>query len=179
MNENKITLKKLLITFFVLLAFVSIKAQNTQKDATETVTTYYLIRHAEKDISNHSDKNPNLTEIGVQRAESWANILKEISFDAVYSTNYNRTLQTAKPIAKSNNLKTSIYELSTFNLDKFKEETLGKTVLVVGHSNTTPALVNTLLGIEKYPQINESNYSNIYIITVTRNTVTHSLLKIN
>jgi broad specificity phosphatase PhoE len=42
----------------------------------------------------------------------------------------------------------------------------GKTVLIVGHSNTTPALVNLALGEDKYEQLDESAYGNIFIVSI-------------
>ena len=61
----------------------------------------------------------------------------------------------------------------------FIEKTKGKTILIVGHSNTIPGYVNKLLNKKKYFDINESNYSNLYIVTLTKNTTTDILLKIN
>ena len=172
-------MKKLLLFLFISSSFLSIYGQNHEVKSSEATTTYYLIRHSEKDSGNPSDRNPNLSEIGIQRANSWVTILKEIEFDAIYSTNYNRTLQTAKPIADSSQLEIIKYDLSNFNFDDFKESTKGKTVLVVGHSNTTPSFANSFIGKNEYAQIEESNYANLYIITITGDTVTHSLLKIN
>lgn len=168
------------ISFLVLflLMFTFNYAQEKEPNS-ETVTTYYLIRHTEKDLSNLADKNPKLSDIGLQRAESWAEILKIISFDLVYSTDYNRTKQTAKPIASSNELETIIYDLRTFDFEKFKSETKGKTVMIVGHSNSTPIFINTLIGSQKYQQIKESNYSNLYIITIIGSTISDKLLTIN
>ena len=48
----------------------------------------------------------------------------------------------------------------------FLESTKGETVLVVGHSNTTPTFVNKLLGQDKYKQIDDSNNANLYIVTI-------------
>ena len=179
MSKQKNSLKKLLLFLFISSSLLSIYGQNHEENISDTVTTYYLIRHSEKVTSNPTDRNPNLSEIGMQRANSWITILKEIEFDAIYSTNYNRTLQTAKPIADSYQLEIIKYDLSNFNFDDFKESTKGKTVLVVGHSNTIPSFANSFIGKNEYAQIDESNYANLYIITVTGETVTHSLLKIN
>jgi len=171
-------MKKILFSILFLLMFTINYAQGKEHDF-ETVTTYYLIRHAEKDLSNPENKNPNLSDIGVQRAESWVEILKNASFDAVYSTDYNRTKQTAKPIALSNRLETIIYDFNTFDFEKFKSETKGKTILIVGHSNTTPIFMNAFIGNQKYQQIKESNYSNLYIITIIGTTISDKLLIIN
>lgn len=42
----------------------------------------------------------------------------------------------------------------------------GKTIVVAGHSNTTPQLANLLLGQEKYPQLPDTEYSKLFIITL-------------
>ena len=49
----------------------------------------------------------------------------------------------------------------------FQQETKGKTVLVVGHSNTTPAFVNKILAEEKYKDIDDNNNANLYIVTIS------------
>ena len=177
-DENFCQMNRISFLVLFLLMFTINYAQE-KEHSTETVTTYYLIRHAEKDISNPTDKNPNLSSIGVQRAESWTKILKNASFDAVYSTDYNRTKQTAKPISETNNLETINYDLNTFDFEKFKSETKGKTIIIVGHSNTTPLFVNAFIGSQKYQQIKESNYSNLYIITIIGDTISDKLLTIN
>ena len=61
----------------------------------------------------------------------------------------------------------------------FKLKTTGKTVLVVGHSNTTPQFANDILGEEKYPEINDDNNGNLYIVTIQNKNKSSILLKIN
>jgi broad specificity phosphatase PhoE len=43
----------------------------------------------------------------------------------------------------------------------------GQTVFVAGHNNTVPAIVSELSG-ETYPVIPESEYDNLYIVTIYR-----------
>jgi len=50
--------------------------------------------------------------------------------------------------------------------------------LVVGHSNTTPALANKILGREEYPQIDDLTNGNLYILKVSSQGVTSQLLSI-
>jgi len=63
--------------------------------------------------------------------------------------------------------------------EAFQNNTKGKTVLVVGHSNTTNVFANKVLGEEKYDEINDSNNSNLYIVTVIDGKPSAILLKIN
>jgi broad specificity phosphatase PhoE len=132
----------------------------------EETTTYYLIRHAEKDRTNTTNKNPNLNEEGLKRAENWATHFKNIDFDAVYSTNYNRTQQTAKPTAESKNLDILNYNPTKMYDSIFQQNTKGKTVLIVGHSNTTPVFANIILGEKKYENMDDYNNASLYIVTI-------------
>lgn len=146
----------------------------------QEITTYYFIRHAEKLRIDKTDKNPNLNYKGYKRAEAWKDIFSNITFDAIYSTDYNRTKLTAKPTADRNNLPILLYNPKAMYSEAFKNNTKGKTVLVVGHSNTTNVFVNKILGVEKYHEINDNNNSNLYIVTVSSDGKSSSvLLKIN
>ena len=155
------------------------KKTTTQIAKEPPISTYYFIRHAEKDRSDPLNKNPHLSEIGKQRAEYWSVIFKNVKFDAVYSTDFNRTKETALPTASKNNVELTIYDPKTMYTSTFLKETQGKTVLIVGHSNTTPRFVNSILGNKKYDDIDDSNNANLYIITVSGNHISDILLKIN
>ncbi|NRR92598.1 histidine phosphatase family protein [Winogradskyella undariae] len=158
----------ILITFFSFFIFASCK-EKSEKQSDE-ISTYYLIRHAEKDRSDNTNRNPNLTNEGLKRADNWAKHFKDIDFDAIYSTDYNRTKQTVMPTVKSKNIELQIYDPSDLKIEAFLEKTKGKTVLIVGHSNTTPKFVNELLGEEKYDDIADDNNANLYLVTLTKDT---------
>lgn len=148
--------------FFILLFAFSLFSSCAQ----EETTTYYLIRHAEKDRSDSTNKNPDLKTKGQERAKKWAAYFKDIELDAIYSTNYNRTLQTAKPTAESKNLEIIKYNPRKMYTSDFQKETKGKTVLIVGHSNTTPAFANKILGSTAFTDIDDSVNSTLFKITV-------------
>jgi phosphohistidine phosphatase SixA len=150
-----------------------------QLETEQKTTTYYLIRHAEKDQSDKTNRNPHLTDIGLKRADNWANVLKNVKFDMVYSTDYNRTKETATPTAKANNVEVSFYDPRNMNPKEFMEKTKGKTVLIVGHSNTTPTFTNGLLGEKKYDAIDHNNNANLYIVTVNKDSKTSTVLKVD
>ncbi|EDP69855.1 Phosphoglycerate mutase [Flavobacteriales bacterium ALC-1] len=150
-----------------------------EKEAEQKTTTYYLIRHAEKDQSDKTNRDPHLTEVGLKRADNWAKVFKDVKFDMVYSTNYNRTKETAAPTAKANNVEVSFYDPRNLNPKEFMAKTKGKTVLIVGHSNTTPMFTNGILGEKKYDMIAEDNNSNLYIVTVTKDSKTSKLSKVD
>ena len=134
-------------------------------------TTYYLIRHAEKDRTDKTNRNPNLNEKGIERAKKWATYFSNIDLDAVYSTNYNRTMQTAKPTADSKNLAIINYNPRQLYDSIFQQNTKGKTVLVVGHSNTTPVFANKILGEKKYEWMKDDDNSSLFIVTISNDKI--------
>jgi broad specificity phosphatase PhoE len=159
------------------LLLVSCKKENqTIQPTANNNSVYYFIRHAEKDKSDSLNNNPHLTEKGLQRADKWNQVFKNISFDAIYSTDYNRTRETASPTAKDDNLEPVIYNPKSINIETSLNENKGKTVLVVGHSNTTTNLVNRVLKKDTYNEIDDTNNSNLYIVTVNDKSISSSLL---
>ncbi|WP_142785760.1 phosphoglycerate mutase family protein [Changchengzhania lutea] len=171
-----------LITLLYLLIFTACADSKKNPESTDNDTltsTYYFIRHAEKDRSNPSNDNPNLLEIGEQRAERWSKTFEGIDFDAVYATNFNRTQATGMPTAKKNNLQLTIYDPNNIDVEKFLEDTKGKTILVVGHSDSTPKFVNTILGEQKHEAIDDDNNANLYKVTINGDTKTSELTVVN
>ncbi len=166
-------MKKILFFLFVLIYSLNIQAQENE------VTTYYFIRHAEKVRKHKSDKNPKLKKKGNKRAKNWSIVFDNIPFDIIYSTNYKRTIQTATPTAESKDLEVQFYNPRELYNSKFKEDKKGKTVLIVGHSNTTPQFVNKVLGSKKYVDIEDNNNSNLYVLTISNNSISDILLKID
>lgn len=144
----------------------------------QELTTYYLIRHAEKERIDPSNRDPHLTAVGQERSENWQKIFKEVSFDMIYSTPYHRTRETAQPTATAKELTVEMYDPRDLYNASFREKNVGKTVLVVGHSNTTPALANKILGREEFPQIDDHTNGNLYILLVTSQGVSSQLLSI-
>ena len=142
--------------------------------AQHKTTTIYFIRHAEK---IDSSKNPDLSSVGLERAAHWGKIFSETTFDAIYSTDFKRTQQTAAPTAENKKLDITLYDAKSLDFDKFKSDNLGKTILVVGHSNTTPDFVNKLINQNVYAAIEDTTFGNLYIVTLNGDQVTHLLLK--
>ena len=162
---------KQIVLLFLLFFSLDISSQEC--------TEFFLIRHAEKDRSDLENKNPNLNEKGKLRALKWVEILYGINFDKIYSTNYNRTIQTVSPISKKLNIDVSIYSPSALSYKEFILKNYGNKVLVVGHSNTIPGFVNGLINEKVYEQINDLNNSNLYSVTICDEAVVHNLLYIN
>ena len=106
----------------------------------------------------------------MERADRLAFILERVDLDAVYSSPTKRTRMTAGPTAEYHNLPVLPYDpslMKDFSKD-LKRLYRGKTVLVVGHSNTTPALANYLANTDEHPRFSELDYTNYYIVTIPR-----------
>jgi phosphohistidine phosphatase SixA len=130
----------------------------------QDITTFILVRHAEK--ASSSEKDPKLTEKGVKRSQQLATFLSEVQVDAIYSTDFIRTRNTVKPLADDFGLDINPYEPK--NLESFIRKLIknhnGQTVVISGHSNTTPQLVNILLGEERYASFDDSEYDWIFVV---------------
>ncbi len=165
-------------TLVFLLIFSLLSCKDFSKNSTvntqnnKQLTIYYLIRHAEK----LSGKNPDLTEKGKQRAQSWAQYFRDDSLTAVYSTDTQRTLATALPTAEEFGLTIQKYDPTQLVDKTFKSNTVGKRILIVGHTDTTPMIANALLGEKKYDDIPMSEFGWVYMITV-RNGEAHCEIK--
>ena len=157
------------LVFYIFISTATTSEEISKIVTQDSVTTYYLIRHAEKDRSNTKEKNPALNNEGYIRAQKWADVLKDIKFDAVYSTKYKRTMQTAAPLASQNTVEIKNYDPNNAYNKDFKNDTSGKTVMIVGHSNTTPAFVNKILGEKKYKDLDDSENGALFIVQILAN----------
>ena len=172
-------LKLILLTGFILLQSCKEEQPVTKVKADSGITTFYLIRHAEKDRSNPDDADPELNQKGLGRAMHWAEILKDANIDAIYSTDYARTSMTAAPASVKYNIDVQYYDPRALELDQFKTDNINKNVLVVGHSNTTPQMANMLLGDEKYEALDDSENGALFIIKIVNGVPSDSKLIFN
>jgi len=133
----------------------------------DTLTTLFLVRHAEKGTGD----DPGLTAEGKARAERMAGLLKEAGITRVYSTNYKRTLATAEPLARRLRIAVGQYDARSMEdaAAFFNKNFSGEKVLIVGHSNTTPNLVNLLVRENALPQIPDDVYNNLYVVFLHAN----------
>ena len=125
----------------------------------------YLVRHAEK---LQDTKNPSLTQCGLTRAKQLAKMLSKTNISTIYSTSYQRTMQTAKPLADVKKLPIKHY--SPKHLAQFATQLKQRkeSALVVGHSNTTPMLTE-LLSKQKVKPLTEQDYQYLYQVQFINN----------
>jgi|TARA_B110000908_G_C10266759_1_gene464793 2,3-bisphosphoglycerate-dependent phosphoglycerate mutase len=104
----------------------------------------------------------------LERVEKLKTFFANKKIDAVYSTDYWRTKETGIPIAEINSLSIELYNPTFLKIDSLIKKDKHKNVLIVGHSNTTPFLVNEILNESKYQVISENLYNEIFIVKINR-----------
>jgi 2,3-bisphosphoglycerate-dependent phosphoglycerate mutase len=132
------------------------------------ITTVILVRHAEKNIEPNNP-DPDLSPAGQARAQELARMLSDAGVNAIYATQYKRTQETVKPLADRLGLPVSLVDAKEMAelLRQILTNHRGQTIFVSGHNNTVPELA-TALGGEKLPLIPESEFDNMFIVTVYR-----------
>ena len=148
--------------------------------AGDAAAVVWLVRHAERADDGMGDQpDPELSAAGRERAVALARLLSDAGIDAVWSTPFQRTRQTAAPLADALGLEVRSYDpRDAEGMEAFLQEIRAPgRHLVVGHSNTTPALVEQLGGDPVSP-IEEMEYDRIYVVTLGPDgTVTSTLLR--
>ena len=123
----------------------------------------YAVRHAEK--ADDGTDDPPLALAGQIRVRILQDLLADAGVTHVHTTDWRRTRDTAGPIAESAGLETVVYDPGALDsLAQVIQATPGRH-LVVGHSNTTPALVSALGGDPSGP-IHEMEYDRLYVVAI-------------
>lgn len=127
------------------------------------ITRVYLVRHAER--LNDSDTT-SLSDAGVARAMILAALVRESGIKKVFVTEKHRTGQTAAPTADF--LHMEAVEIAGHLVDTLVDSikaNKGATILVVGHSDTVPAIMRRL-GIHPAPAIGRDVFDDLFIVTI-------------
>jgi broad specificity phosphatase PhoE len=127
--------------------------------------TIIVVRHAERNAGMTPDVL--LSPRGEERAKQLANMLKDANIKAVYATEVRRTQQTAEPTAQQFHLKTII--ISSKDVDALVSGLQAlpddATVLVVGHANTVPLVVERLGG--HVPPLADTEYDRMIVVVTS------------
>lgn len=129
--------------------------------------TLILVRHAEKKIVAPENKDPDLSPEGMARADELVRMFGDAGVTAIYATQYKRTQQTVKPLADKLSLKaTQVEAKETAALVKqLRSRKSGEVIFIAGHNNSVPEII-AALGGPQLPIIPETEYDNLYILTV-------------
>jgi len=132
------------------------------------VTTVILVRHAEK-IIDPNNNDVDLSDAGQQRAQEIARMFGDAGINAIYATQYRRTQETVKPLSDKIGVPVTVMNSKGTSdlLAQIRAQHSGQTIFIAGHNNTVPEII-AALGGPQYPIIPESEYDNLFIVTVYR-----------
>ena len=136
----------------------------------QATTTIIFVRHAEQ--TSHDEQDPGLSDAGKLRVAELTRQLVDADvvagIDAIYSTPYKRSVETAEPLADELDLHINKYDGNNTEavLETILKNHKGKIILVVGHSNTLPVLIANLGASKLVPPIERDEFDNIYIISI-------------
>ena len=138
-------------------------------------TTYYVVRHTEKETTITMTSDVALSAAGERRAILLKDELKNAGIKYIFSTNYKRTLSTAEPLRQLNGIQIQLYDTKD-TLDKFinrlKNINNGN-VLIVGHSNTVDDIVNRLTGRKDISgDLPDSAFGDLFVVRKSGNKYT-------
>ena len=140
--------------------------------STQGATTVILVRHAERATNNPQDPNPPLSPAGEQRARDLARFLRDRHVAGVVPPQFARTRLTGAPTAEAAGVAVDSVAVGrdmqahvTAIADLVRTRYAGKTVLVVGHSNTVTKII-TALGGPPLADICDSAYGNLFTLVI-------------
>lgn len=166
MKFSKLIFFSLFVFFATLITSELVQAQQL---------TIILTRHLEK--STNDPRDPDLSEEGKIHAEALYKLLENQPINRFYSTPYKRTNQTLELLATAQKK-----QIETYSPAKHSEfvaqikQIKNEVVMISGHSNTIPDLLNLFLGTKTYLEMDESQFGDLWIITLVgegKSTIVH------
>jgi broad specificity phosphatase PhoE len=134
--------------------------------AARAQSVVFLVRHAERadaGMAAGKSTDPDLSDAGRARADALAAMLKDARISEVFVTALKRTHQTAAPIARLLGVTvTQIAGNDVTGLTARLKAATGNT-LVVGHSNTIPAIIKAL-GIDEEIVIGDTEFDQLFVV---------------
>jgi broad specificity phosphatase PhoE len=135
-------------------------------------TVVIVVRHAEKAAVEGQD--PPLSEAGQKRAQRLADLAAQAGVSVIYTTQFKRTRDTARPLAERLKITPQTVEVTRENAaghpaalaDEIRAKHKGKTVLVVGHSNTAPRVAGALSG-QTIPDLDDATeFDAVFVVVI-------------
>lgn len=157
------------ILLLLLLLGAPLRAQEAARADAARPATIVLVRHAE---DAEVGPDPSLTEAGRQRVAALTEVLRGAGLDAVHTTHLARTRETGEPVARALGARFEAHEIRggpgveehvRRMVERLRTRHAGETVLVVGHSNTVPRMVEALTGVPVAP-LTEAQFDRLYVV---------------
>lgn len=145
-------------------------ASPQSQPAGATALTILLVRHAEREPTTRENPDPPLTDAGRRRAHAQIEAVGRAGIDAIYTTQFRRTRQTAEPLARHLKINPIVATAGGDAKEHARElarrvltEHCGGVVLVVGHSDTLPALM-AAFGVASPPSIGQDQFDSLFAV---------------
>lgn len=137
-------------------------------------TTVLVVRHAERADADGTDEDPRLSDAGERRARDLVEVASGAGVSAIYTTRYRRTRDTARPVAEALGVRVVVFDSDASSPEAesvrlahhIQDRHRCQVVLVVGHSNTVPAIVQAL-GVGDVGAIAADRYDDLFVVTFT------------
>lgn len=159
-------------TLFVFLAIAGVAATVSAQATPSGDKLVFVVRHAEK--ANATEPDPSLSEEGMARANALAAALRDARVTAIFVTVRKRTGETAAPLASATRTTPVIVPFGATPAEHAAgvatavRSSSDAAILVVGHSNTVPAII-AALGGPRMPDLCDAAYANLYIMRLPAN----------
>lgn len=129
------------------------------------------MRHAERAAEPAGD--PGLSPAGTARALRLVQAAQGARVSTVFTTQFRRTRETAAPLAQAAGVPVTVRPVTATNQGSYTEQLVreireqhtGRTVAVIGHSNTVPAIVAALTGTAA-PVLGEADYGDLFVVVL-------------
>lgn len=150
---------------FIFLTLVGLQNSTTAQQE-PAVTKIFIVRHAEKEAG----KDPLLTAAGNARAGDLMRVLQNEGIQKIYVSQFRRTQNTGDSLRLQLKIDTVHYAADTVcdNLINaiIEHSDFGKTILIIGHSNTIPQIIRKL-GVTDYPygDLPDNEFDNLFMVT--------------
>ncbi|MFM7396194.1 MAG: SixA phosphatase family protein [Gammaproteobacteria bacterium] len=165
---SKISMRKVIATMGI--ALIALLPGSFAAAQVGEPTVLVLVRHAEK--ASDGTRDPSLSTEGIERARRLSNVLRDIGLAAVFVSDTRRARETAAPIVASLGVVAEEYpgrDVAAL-LDRILKDHAGKTVLVIGHSNTVPEMISTLTAGREAVVLRDDEYDAMFIVTLGNRT---------
>lgn len=159
---------ELILSYAALLAATASHAEPSEPPApaaAESPTIIYLVRHAEPDVGPPQD--PFLSKAGEKRAYDLQQVLRSAGLSAIYHTEARRTRQTVRALAGLLEIVPRMMGAPEVDrlVERLKTEHRGQSVLVVGHSDTIPAILKGLgISVDRVPAIGAHEFDHLFVV---------------
>ena len=163
-----------LLVLLILLATVVSQAQapaapqKVKVKIKPLITTVYIVRHAEKDTTVAGNTDPELSAEGRARAQALSQMLAKRQPAALFTTDTKRTRATLAPLATALKQEPQTYDPKRGRdlADRILKEYAGKSVVIVGHSNTVLSLIDDFGGVPPVDEIKDNEYDYLFTVRV-------------